>query len=89
MVVRIVSPVDSKSGDHGQLHAACREFEALFVSELLKPLEDAFSSAAGGIMGQLARQSVASQLAGAFGLGEMLYRQLVDEAQGLSEEQTA
>lgn len=56
-----------------RLERVAREFEAIFVAELLRPLDRALGGGdAGGIMASLGRQSLASAVSGAFGLSRLL-----------------
>ncbi len=67
--------------DH-RMQAACREFEALFLAELLRPLDQALGKGTGGIMAAVGRQHLAVHLAGAFGLGNLLYAALMKGSDG-------
>ncbi len=59
------------------LARACREFEGIFLSELLKPLDSALGGEGSqGVLAPLARQTVSEQLAGSLGIGKLLYQQL-------------
>jgi Rod binding domain-containing protein len=60
-----------------RLERAAREFEAIFVAELLRPLDRALGGGdAGGILASLGRQSLASAVSGAFGLSQLLLNAL-------------
>ncbi len=63
------------------LSEVCQEFEALFIGELLKPLDDALAGDSHqGMLAPLARRTVATSLSGSLGIGELLYQQLAAQA---------
>lgn len=82
MIGKVAQSVITSQGPPGDLADVCQQFEALFISELLKPLDSTLSGGKSdqGVLAPIARQTVASQLAGSLGVGELLYQQLVEQA---------
>ncbi|MEW6522482.1 MAG: hypothetical protein AB1445_02735 [Bacillota bacterium] len=72
MQVNLVLPATGRGKPDYRMQEAAREFEALFVAEILKPLDRALGGGAGGILASMGRQSLASQLSGTFGIGNLL-----------------
>ncbi|HAI20841.1 MAG TPA: hypothetical protein DCM14_02885 [Clostridiales bacterium UBA8153] len=70
-----------------RLERVAREFEAIFVAELLRPLDRALGggSDAGGILASLGRQSLASAISGAFGLSRLLVTALRPASDGVDD----
>lgn len=85
-------PVDPQAAHRLKLRKATSEFEALFIAQLLKPLEKSLSQSSNGetlggdVLFGVAITKMAEALAarGGVGLGDMMYRALESRVAGES-----